>query len=326
MTGRSVVFAAPRRIEVNHNDIPSPREGEVLVRTLVSGISAGTELHVYRGDISEGVLLDETWPSLQEPFRYPATYGYASVGEVVDDGRRVFAFQPHVSHYVAREDELYEVPEDLSSEAAALWPSVETAVNLVLDARPLVGERVLVVGQGVVGLATTSVLSRFPLGELWTVEPIKSRRAASERCGAGRSLHPDEADEADQASELEDFDLTIELSGTSSGLDRAIAATGFEGRVVVGSWYGDKPSPVELGTHFHRGRIRLISSQVSHIGSPLLSRWTKKRRMQVASTSLASLPPAELVTHRFPVERAAEAYTLLDQHPERCLQVLLTYT
>ena len=76
--------------------------GEVLVRTIVSGISAGTELHVYRGDISEGVLLDESLPSLQEPFRYPATYGYASVGEVVDDGRRVFAFQPHVSHYVAR--------------------------------------------------------------------------------------------------------------------------------------------------------------------------------------------------------------------------------
>ena len=325
MTRRSVVFAASRRIEVANDDIPSPREGEVLVRTLVSGISAGTELHVYRGDISEGVLLDESLPSLQEPFRYPASYGYASVGEVVDEGRRVFAFQPHVSHYVAREDELYELPEDLSSEAAALWPSVETAVNLVLDARPLVGERVLVVGQGVVGLATTSVLSRFPLGELWTVEPIESRRAASERCGAGRSFHPDEADDA---GVLERFDLTIELSGSAEGLNLAIGATGFEGRVVVGSWYGDKPVPVDLGTHFHRGRIQLsiISSQVSHIGSPLLSRWTKKRRMQVASRLLASLPSKELVTHRFPVERAAEAYALLDEHPERCLQVLLTYT
>ena len=322
MTRRSVVFAAPRRIEVANDDIPSPREGEVLVRTLVSGISAGTELHVYRGDISEGVLLDESLPSLQERFRYPATYGYASVGEVVDDGRRVFAFQPHLSHYVAREDELYELPEDLSSEAAALWPSVETAVNLVLDARPLVGERVLVVGQGVVGLATTSVLSRFPLGELWTVEPIESRRAASERCGAGRSFHPDEA------SELEDFDLTIELSGTSSGLDRAIAATGFEGRVVVGSWYGDKPVPVDLGTHFHRGRIRLsiISSQVSHLGSSLLSRWTKARRMEVAANALSLLPAEAMITHRFPVERAAEAYALIDERADACLQVLLTYT
>ena len=325
MTRRSVLFQAPGRIEVAHDDIPSPRQGEVLVRTLVSGVSAGTELHVYRGDIPEGVLLDESLPSLQEPFRYPATYGYASVGEVVDDGRRVFAFQPHVSHYVAHEDELYELPEDLSSEAAALWASVETAVNLVLDARPLVGERVLVVGQGVVGLATTSVLSRFPLGELWTVEPIESRRAASERCGADRSFHPDEADDA---GVLERFDLTIELSGSAEGLNLAIGAAGFEGRVVVGSWYGDKSVSVDLGTHFHRGRLQLsiISSQVSHLGSLLLSRWTKARRMEVAANALSLLPTETIITHRFPVERAAEAYALIDERVDACLQVLLTYT
>ena len=320
MTRRSVVFAAPGRVEVANDDIPSPGEGEVLVRTLVSGISAGTELHVFRGDISEGVLLDESLPSLQEPLRYPTTYGYASLGEMAVDGRRVFAFQPHVSHYVAREDELYGLPEGLSPEAAVLWPSAETAVNLVLDARPLVGERALVVGQGVVGLMTTSLLARFPLAELSTVDPIESRRVASERRGAGRSFHPD------HASDLADFDLAIELSGTSAGLDVAIAATGFEGRVVVGSWYGDKPQPVDLGTHFHRGRLQLISSQVSHIGSALRSRWTKKRRMQVAAVSLSSSLASELITHRFPIERAAEAYALLDEHPERCLQVLLTYT
>lgn len=320
MTRRSVVFAAPGRIEVANDAVPSPGDGEVRVRTIVSSISAGTELHLYRGDISEGVLLDESLPSLQEPLRYPTTYGYASVGEVVDGGRRVFAFQPHVSHYVAREDELYDIPEDLSLEAAALWPSAETAVNLVLDARPLVGERVLVVGQGVVGLMTTALLARFPLAELSSVDPIESRRAASERRGAGRSVHPDDV------SDLADFDLTLELSGTSAGLDVAIAATGFEGRVVVGSWYGDKPVPVDLGTHFHRGRLHLISSQVSHLGPALRSRWTKERRMQVAAASLSNALAEELVTHRFPVERAAGAYALLDEHPERCLQVLLTYT
>ena len=325
MNRRLVVFQAPGRIEVTDDDIPSPQPGEVLVRTIVSGISAGTELHVYRGDISERVLLDESLPSLQKPFRYPATYGYASVGEVVDDGRRVFAFQPHVSHYVADEDELYELPEDLSSEAAALWASVETAVNLVLDARPLVGERVLVVGQGVVGLATTSILSRFPLGELWTIEPIESRRAASERCGAASSFHPDEVNDA---GVLERFDLTIELSGSAAGLNLAIGATGFEGRVVVGSWYGDKSVSVDLGTHFHRGRLQLliISSQVSHLGSPLLSRWTKARRMEVAADALSRLPAEAIITHRFPVERAADAYALIDERADACLQVLLTYT
>ena len=320
MTRRSVVFQAPGRIEVANDDIPYPGDGEVLVRTLVSGISAGTELHIFRGDIPEGVALDESLPSLQEPFRYPTTYGYASVGDVVEDGRRVFAFRPHLSHYIARDDELYELPESVSLERAALWPTAETAVNLVLDARPLVGERVLVVGQGVVGLVTTSVLSRFPLEALCSVDPIEARRAASIRCGASRAIAPDES------STLHDFDLAIELSGSSSGLDLAIAATGFEGRVVVGSWYGGAPAPVDLGTHFHRGRLQLISSQVSHIGSPLVSRWTKKRRMEVASAALESVPADELVTHRFPVERAADAYALLAEHPESCLQVLLTYT
>ena len=320
MTRRSVVFKAPGRIEVVNDDIPYPGDGEVLVRTLVSGISAGTELRIYRGDIAEGVALDESLPSLGAPFHYPATYGYASVGEVVEDGRRVFGFQPHVSHYVVRDTDLYELPRSFTSEHAVLWPTAETAANLVLDAQPLVGERVLVVGQGVVGLLTTSLLSQFPLETLWSVDPIEARRAASERCGAARALAPE------NASVLADFDLAIELSGTSSGLDLAVAATGFEGRVVIGSWYGDKPALVNLGTHFHRGRLRLISSQVSHLGASLASRWTKRRRMQVAARSLENVPADELVSHRFPVERAADAYALVDEHPERCLQVLLTYT
>ena len=320
MTRRSVVFTEPKRVEVANDDIPYPGEGEVLVKTFVSAISAGTELHVYRGDIPEGVALDESLPALRGEFRYPTTYGYASVGEVVEDGRRVFAFQPHVSHYVAREGEFFEPPDTLSVDRAALWPTVETAVNLVLDAKPLVGERVLVVGQGVVGLVTTSLLSQFPLDKLVSVDPIDARRRASEQCGASRAL------DSAAAEALEDFDLAIELSGTASGLDRAIAATGFEGRIVVGSWYGDEPSPLHLGTDFHRKRLQLVGSQVSHIGSPLVSRWTKERRMRVAAAALETVPAEALVTHRIPVERAAEAYALLDEHPERCLQVLLTYT
>lgn len=317
---RSVVFQEPRRVEVVEDAVPSPGKKEVLVRALLSGISAGTERHLYRGDVSEDVVLDETLGSLEGRFRYPTIFGYASVGEIADDGRRVFGFQPHVSHYVAREAELYEVPEDLSSEAAALWPTVETAVNLMLDARPLVGERVLVVGQGVVGLVTTSLLSRFPLADLTTVDPIAARRSVSIECGGGRALHPDEA------AALEDFDLVVELSGTPDGLNLAIGAAGYEGRVVVGSWYGDEPAPVALGTHFHRGRLQLVSSQVSHLGSRLLSRWTKRRRMEVARDALTRLPVAALITHRFPVERAAEAYALIDERPDACLQVLLTYT
>ena len=339
MKRRTLTFTAPRRIEILEDDVPTPSEKMLLVRTASSAISAGTELLLYRGDIPEGLVLDEGLPAFRAPFHYPASYGYAAVGEVVGIGagadrswmgKTVFSFQPHTSHFLAAEDALYPIPEGVTAEAATHWPMLETAVNLVLDAQPLVGERVLVVGQGVVGLAATKLLARFPLALLWSVDPFASRRQASLRAGASRSLGPDEM-EAES-----DFDLSFELSGTAAGLNVAIAATGFEGRVVIGSWYGAKRTEVDLGTHFHRGRLRLVSSQVSHLGSPLLSRWSKKRRMDVAGKALSLANSDDdnddnddfsaLITHRFPLERASEAYALLDEHPEDCLQVLLAYT
>ncbi len=204
-------------------------------------------------------------------------------------------------------------------ESAALLPTFETAVGLVHDARPLMGERVLVVGQGVVGLITTALLSRFPLSRLLTVDRWEERRRLSVELGADRSVDPKDLDETD-------FDLTLEVSGSPAALELAVAATGLEARVVVGSWYGDKPAGIALGTHFHRRRIRILSSQVSRLAPHLSARWTRDRRMQLALEAIESLPAGKLVSHRFPIERAADAYRLLDESPENCLQVLLTYT
>ena len=320
MNRKSVVFVAPRTIEVREERVGERGASQVALRTLCSALSAGTELHFYRGDLREDVALDEGIASLGGSFRYPATYGYQLVAEPVDGGPAVFSFQPHVSHFVAEPEELLPVPERVTPEAAALWPTVETAVNLALDARPLVGERVLVVGQGVVGLVATFVLSRFPLECLWSVDPLERRRHASLRMGAARALSPSEMRAA------ADFDLAIELSGRHEGLELALDAVGPEGRVVTGSWYGDDARPLRLDTHFHRGRIRIESSQVTHLAPGLRARWTKTRRMAVAGRLLGELPLETLVTHRFPVERAAEAYELADRCPESCLQILLTYT
>ena len=120
-------------------------------------------------------------------------------------------------------------------------------------------------------------------------------------------------------------DLTYELSGDPAALDPAIATTGFGGRVVIGSWYGDRPATLNLGGDFHRSRIELVSSQVSTLGARWTARWTKARRLEVAWRMLAAIAPARLVTHRFPLGRAAEAYDLLDRRPEEAVQVLLTY-
>jgi len=328
MKARVLYFQAPRRIEIRDEDVPGPGAGEVRIETEVSGISAGTELLLYRGQVPQGTILDDSLPSLSGTVGYPLAYGYAVVGRVVAQGkgaqgsllgRRVFAFATHRSSFLARPEELHLVPEDVPSESAVLLPTVETAVGLVHDARPLMGERVLVVGQGIVGLATTALLSRFPLARLVTVDRWEPRRRLSVELGAARSFGPEDLDERD-------FDLTFEVSGSPDALDAALAATGFEGRVIVGSWYGDKRAGLDLGTHFHRGRLSIRSSQVSRLSSHLLARWTKERRMKVALEAVCRLPARDLVSHRFPIERAAEAYRLLDESQKDCLQVLLTYT
>jgi len=322
MKARVLYFQAPRRIEIRDEDVSEPGDGEVRIETELSAISAGTELLLYRGQLPPGTILDDSLPSLSGAVRYPLAYGYAVVGRVVSGelrGRRVFAFEPHRSSFLARPETLHLVPEDVPSESAVLLPTVETAVGLVHDARPVMGERVLVVGQGVVGLVTTALLARFPLARLVTVDRLEPRRRISIEVGAARSCPPEDLDESD-------FDLTFELSGSPEALDVALAATGFEGRVIVGSWYGDKRADVDLGTHFHRGRLSILASQVSRLSGHLLSRWTKERRMEVALHAVGRLPIPNLVSHRFPIEHAAEAYRLLDESPEDCLQVLLTYT
>jgi 2-desacetyl-2-hydroxyethyl bacteriochlorophyllide A dehydrogenase len=327
MKARVLYFQAPRRIEIRDQDVPEPGPGEVRIETELSAISAGTELLLYRGQLPAGTILDEALPSLSGRVAYPLAYGYAAVGRVVSQGegafghllgRRVFAFETHRSSFVARPESLHLVPEDTPAESAALLPTVETAIGLVQDARPLMGERVLVVGQGVVGLVTTSLLSRFPLGRLSTVDRWEARRRLSVELGAASSTSPEDLDERD-------FDLTFEVSGSPEALDVAMAATGIEGRVIVGSWYGDKRVPLDLGTHFHRGRLSLRSSQVSRLSPELSARWTKERRFQVALQAAARFPARKLVSHRFPIERAAEAYRLLDENQNDCLQVLLTY-
>jgi threonine dehydrogenase-like Zn-dependent dehydrogenase len=197
---------------------------------------------------------------------------------------------------------------------------METAINFLHDGAPLAGERVVVFGQGVVGLLTTALLARTPLGTLITVDPDPVRRAISLEFGAGKSLAPSELEGlAEQA------DLTYELSGDPQALDQAIAVTGFEGRVVLGSWYGTKQASLNLGGRFHRSRIRLLSSQVSTIASTLTGRWDKRRRLEFGLQMVRAIEPARLITHRIPIEQAAEAYALLDTHREHVLQVVLTY-
>lgn len=333
---RSLYFTAPCKTEIRAEQMSTPASGEVLVETLISAISPGTEMLVYRGQFPTDLAVDESISALAGEFGYPLKYGYSSIGQVaalgtnVEEhwlGRRVFAFQPHETHFTAPVGSLLPVPDGLADADAVFLPNMETAVNFLLDGQPLIGERVVVFGQGIVGLLTTSLLALMPLANLITVDSYPQRREASNAAGAQASLDPLVQSFVEQVRDLQPdgCDLCFELSGNPTALDQAITATGFNGRIVIGSWYGQKRTDLNLGGAFHRSRIRLISSQVSTLTPELSGRWTKDRRMEVAWKMVEVVRPSRFITHRFGLDAADQAYNLIDQHPEKTIQVILTY-
>jgi 2-desacetyl-2-hydroxyethyl bacteriochlorophyllide A dehydrogenase len=341
LTRRALYFTAPYQVAIRTEELRGPAAGQVLVQTLVSAISPGTELLIYRGQAPADMAADDTIAALAGNLAFPLKYGYAAVGRVTAVGsaaeeawqdRLVFAFQPHESHFLAAPAELLPVPGTLAPEEAVFLPNMETAVNFLMDGQPLIGERVVVFGQGVVGLLTTALLAQLPLACLLTLDRYAQRREHSLALGAQASLDPEAPDAlAHLQSRLQEGDgaagaeLAYELSGHPGALDQAIAATGFDGRIVIGSWYGRKRADLDLGGRFHRSRIRLISSQVSTIAPAWTGRWTKARRLQVAWRMLERVRPARLITHRMPFIQAPHAYMLLDRYPQEAMQVLLTY-
>ena len=345
MKRKILYFTAPRQVELREETLPALGTDEVLVETICSAISAGTEMLIYQGRFPQEVETDAVILSLRGGFKYPLAYGYACVGTVKEAGkevnkdwlnRLVFSFQPHTSHFISKPESLFSVPESLSPETACFLPNMETAVNLVQDAAPIFGERVLVLGQGVVGLLTASLLKEFPLDELITADCYELRRKASIAIGVKTSFNSDDNEFDNKNSPADnnkdstayaqrEFDLVFELSGNPSALDDALALTCFSGRIVIGSWYGEKKTEVSLGRAFHRSRIKLISSQVSTIAPELSGRWDKARRFDVAWKALERIDPKKWITHRFKLEKATEAYQLLDANPQETIQVLITY-
>jgi threonine dehydrogenase-like Zn-dependent dehydrogenase len=263
-------------------------------------------------------------------------YGYSAVGRVVDTGkdvdpnwidRLVMAFNPHESHFISDPEKLMLFPEDIGPEDGVFLPNMETAINFLMDGKPLIGENVAVFGQGIVGLLTTCLLARIPLTRLIALDKFPMRRRASEDAGASVCLDPNGDDLQDRLAEYlpNGADMTYEVSGSPAALDQALAATGFAGRIVIGSWYGNRPSSLNLGGKFHRSRIHLISSQVSTLAPEFQGRWTKERRLGVAWEMIRQMRPSRFITHRFPIQEAAKAYSILDVDPGSAIQVLLTY-
>lgn len=335
-------FTGIEQVEVREAIISAPGANELLVEVECSAISAGTEMLVYRGQIPNDMALDATIAALQDQQQYPLQYGYASVGIVkslganVDAswlGRRVFAFQPHASHFITTLANVIPVPADISAEDAVFLPNMETAVNLVQDGAPALGERVVVLGQGIVGLLLSSLLAQFPLEQLHGVDAIPVRRERALTLGVKTVFDPFSV--ADMLSlnkalavtaNTSGADLIYEVSGAPEALNLAVDLSGFASRIVIGSWYGNKTAPVALGGDAHRNRLRITTSQVSSLAPELSGRWDKARRFELSWQMLRSLRPSQLITHRAPLGDAPNLYQRLHRSPADILQAIFSYS
>lgn len=335
-------FTGIEQVEVRESIFTAPGAGELLVEVECSAISAGTEMLVYRGQIPNDMALDANIAALQDQQQYPLQYGYASVGIVkalganVDNswlGRRVFAFQPHASHFIATPANVIPVPADIGAEDAVFLPNMETAVNLIQDGAPALGERVVVLGQGIVGLLLASLLAQFPLTQLHGVDAIPLRRARALELGVKSVFDPFSAiDIASLKKALTDAgtstgaDLIYEVSGVPEALNLAVDLSGFASRVVIGSWYGNKTAAVALGGDAHRNRLRITTSQVSTLAPELSGRWDKARRFELSWQMLRTLRPSQLITHRATLGDAPALYQRLHQSPAEILQAIFSYS
>jgi 2-desacetyl-2-hydroxyethyl bacteriochlorophyllide A dehydrogenase len=340
MNRKALIFTAPFTLEIRDELLPTLPADGLLVQTIVSAISPGTEMLLYRGQMPAQLMADATIAALGDG-GYPQKYGYAAVGRVVEIGssvenfwrdRLVFAFQPHQSHFIAKTDEVLSLPDGMLPETAVFLPNMETAVSFIMDAQPGIGEQVAVFGQGIVGLLTTCLLAKLPLACLITLDGFPLRRNWSQKLGATMSLNPTDPNLAEKvvaalphASYHAGLDLAFELSGNPAALAVAIEAMGFNGRILIGSWYGSKRADLNLGGNFHRSQMQLISSQVSHIAPRWQGRWSKVRRLAVAWEMLQKLKPQQLITHRFPLAQAQQAYELIDIRPETAVQIIITH-
>jgi threonine dehydrogenase-like Zn-dependent dehydrogenase len=298
---RAFWLSRPGFGEIRSVDLPEPAVGEVLVRSLYSGVSRGTETLVFRGGVPQSQHAAMRAPFQEGDFPAPVKYGYLSVGLVEEGpdelvGRTVFCLYPHQTRYVVPASAVTVVPENIPAERAVLAGTVETAVNALWDAAPLVGDRIAVVGGGMVGCSVAALLARFPGVRVQLVDADPARAKTAEALGVDFAL-PQDA--------LGERDLVVHASATEQGLARALELLAAEGTVVELSWYGDRKVSLPLGEAFHSRRLTIRSSQVGTV-SPARANRSYADRLALALDLLADPALDALITGESAFEELPE--------------------
>jgi NADPH:quinone reductase-like Zn-dependent oxidoreductase len=325
MARRELWFVGPHAVELREQASPSPLglgSGQLRARAVVSGISQGTELLLYKG---EGPTPFD--PSLDAPGAptYPRRYGYAWVGQVIESqsdahplGSRVFALVPHGDEHCLDAGQARPLPAGLPAERAVLAANLETAVNVVWDAGVALGDDVIVIGGGVVGLLAGYAARRSGATRVRLIEPSALRRQAALQLGFDEAVSPEQA--------LAGFaDIVIEASGNPACLDRAVGLARDEGSIVVASFYGQRVAPVALGADFHRRRLTLRASQVSRLPPARSVGWSFARRFGLVTNLLQDIALDALLERAVPFAEATAVYARLARGPGEALQTLFHY-
>ncbi|GIF52433.1 threonine dehydrogenase-like Zn-dependent dehydrogenase [Asanoa ferruginea] len=318
---RAFWVVAPGAGEVRPADVAEPGPDEVRVRTIRSGVSRGTETLVFRGAVPESQHTAMRAPFQEGDFPGPVKYGYLNVGVVAEGpaelrGRTVFCLYPHQTGYVVPATAVVPVPDDVPPARAVLAGTVETAVNALWDAAPLVGDRVTVVGGGMVGCGVARLLARFPgvAVELVDVDPARAATAAA--------LEVDFAHPEDAAT---DRDLVFHASAAEAGLRRSLELLRPEGTVIELSWYGDREVSVPLGAGFHSGRLNIRASQVGMVAPARRSSRSYADRLALALELLRDPAFDALVSGQHPFERLPEVLSALASGSLAGLCHVITY-
>ena len=318
---RSFWTVAPGRGEIRSSPLPSPGRGEVLVRTRWSGISRGTETLVWQGRVPRS-----QWDAMRAPFQEggfpgPVKYGYLSVGVVEQGpdpllGRTVFCLFPHQTAYVVPAEAVVPVPADVPAERAVLAGAVETAVNALWDAPPLIGDRVTVIGAGMIGCSVARLAARIPGVRVTLVDTDPGRAAIAAGLGVDFALPGDAAGEQD---------LVVHASASPAGLARALELARADGTVLEVSWYGDSAVPVPLGADFHARRLTLRASQVGAVATARRSTTQPRDRLRLALELLRDPAFDTLLTGSSPFEELPEVMGRLAATPSGALCHLVAY-
>lgn len=317
MPGHAWAFwlRTPGHGELRPVRLPPPGAGDVQVRTLFSGVSRGTESLVYRGGVPVDQHRSMRAPFQEGEFPGPVKYGYLNVGMVEDGpagllGRTVFCLYPHQTRYVIPAHAVVPVPDGVPAARAVLAGTVETAVNALWDAAPLVGDRVAVVGAGMVGCAVAGVLARFPGARVQLVDIDPARATVAGAFGVDFAL-PDAA--------AGDCDLVVHASATADGLARSLELLAPDGTVVELSWHGAGRVSVPLGGVFHSRRLTIRGSQVGTVSPARRDRRSHADRLALALELLADPAFDALCTGESDFEELPEVMHRLASGEQRAL-------